>query len=300
MQGIILVNKPKGITSFGAVARIKRLCGTKRVGHTGTLDPDAEGVLPILVGRATALTSYILESKKSYVARVRLGITTDTEDITGTVLSECEVNIEKDRLSEVVNGFLGEIQQVPPMYSAISKNGVRLYTLAREGKVVEREPRTVVIEKLSVSDFDGREFTLDVTCSKGTYIRSLCRDIGEKLGCGAVMTELTRTETAGFPIEKTVRLDELSEENVKKYLLPAENAVPEFKSVSVTEKQAVRFSNGGELDIIRLHGYSFSDGEFVCVKFGNVMLGIGKADLMKGQLTVECVINDKDGSDCNG
>ncbi len=299
MQGIILLNKPKGITSFGAVAAIKRLCGTKRVGHTGTLDPEAEGVLPILVGRATALTSYILESKKSYIARVRLGITTDTEDITGAVLSKTEVNVTENRLLEVVNSFLGETQQVPPMYSAISKNGVRLYTLAREGKVVEREARTIKIEKISVSNFDGTDFSLEVTCSKGTYIRSLCRDIGERLGCGAVMTELLRTETAGFTIDKTVRLDDLTPENVREYLLSSENAVPHFKRVSVTEKQAVRFSNGGELDTVRLHGYTFTDGEYACVKYGNVMLGIGKADLQKGQLTVECVINDKDGSDCN-
>ncbi len=299
MQGIILLNKPKGITSFGAVAAVRRLCGTKRVGHTGTLDPMAEGVLPILVGRATALTSYILEAQKSYTARVRLGITTDTEDITGTVQSECTVNITEDELVSAANSFKGKIKQVPPMYSAISRDGVRLYQLAREGKVVEREARDIEIFKITARDFDGLEFMLDTTCSKGTYIRSLCRDIGEKLGCGAVLTELLRTETAGFPIENTVRLDELNEQNIKDYLLPADTAVSRMAAVAVTERQAVRFSNGGELDLTRIKGNILSDQQLVRVKYGDVLLGIGKADLEKGQLTVQCVINDKDGSDCD-
>lgn len=296
MQGIILLRKPKGITSFSAVSRIKRLCATKRVGHTGTLDPLAEGVLPILVGRATALSSYITEADKGYIARVRLGLTTDTEDITGEVLTRHEVQVSEEELKSAVFSFLGKIMQVPPMYSAISRDGVRLYQLAREGKTVEREPREIEIKEISASDFDGTEFSLSVRCSKGTYIRSLCRDIGEKLGCGATMTELLRTETAGFCLEDTVALEDLTPENIREYLLPSDRALPALSSVSVTEKQAVRFSNGGELDLMRIKG-SITDGEIVRVKYGDILLGLGIVLQDKGILKVECVINDKQGSD---
>ena len=182
------------------------------------------------------------------------------------------------------------------MYSAISRDGVRLYQLAREGKTVEREPREIVIEGISAEDFDGRDFTLHVRCSKGTYIRSLCRDIGEKLGCGAVMTELLRTETAGFPLADTVSLDELTEENVRSFIKPADTALLGLSQVSVTEKQAVRFANGGELDLLRLKG-SFRDGEIVRVKYGDILLGLGSVCAEQGFLKIECVINDKNGSD---
>lgn len=296
MQGIILVRKPKGITSFSVVARIKRLCATKRVGHTGTLDPLAEGVLPILVGRATALASYIIDGDKAYTARVRLGITTDTEDITGEVLETRDVNVTEEQLLSVVSSFFGKQLQVPPMYSAISRDGVRLYQLAREGKTVEREPREIEIKAISAYDFSQNEFTLEVRCSKGTYIRSLCRDIGEKLGCGATMTELLRTETAGFCLENSVPLDDLTEENVKNYLMPSDCALPGCAEVSVTEKQAIRFSNGGELDLVRLKA-NLSDGAIVRVKFGNILLGLGKVLKEQGILKVECVINDSKGSD---
>ncbi len=296
MQGIVLIRKPKGITSFGAVARIKRLCSTKRVGHTGTLDPLAEGVLPILVGRATALASYIIDGDKAYTARVRLGITTDTEDITGEVLETREVSVTEEALTEAVESFFGKQLQVPPMYSAISRDGVRLYQLAREGKTVEREPREIEIKAISVRDFCGDEFTLDVRCSKGTYIRSLCRDIGEKLGCGATMTELLRTETAGFSLENAVALDDLNEENINNYLMPSDCALPQCPEVFVTEKQAIRFSNGGELDLVRLKT-SLEDGEVVRVKFDNILLGLGKVSKEQGILKVECVINDSKGSD---
>lgn len=297
MQGIILINKPKGITSFGAVAAVRRLCGTKRVGHTGTLDPLAEGVLPVLVGRATALSSYITESHKSYVARVRLGITTDTEDITGEVLSESEVSVTDEQLRRAVNTFLGKQLQVPPMYSAIKRDGQRLYQLARQGIEVEREAREIGIEKISVSDFDGRDFTLSVRCSKGTYIRSLCRDIGNALGTGAAMTELLRTETAGFLLADSVKLDDLNTENVRQHLLPADKALGNLERITVTEKQAIRFSNGGELSIDRTGLENRSDGMLLRVAYGDTLLGLGRVDAEGGFIKVECVINDKDGSD---
>ncbi len=297
MQGIILLNKPKGITSFGAVAAIRRICGIKRVGHTGTLDPMAEGVLPVLVGRATALSSYITDGEKSYTAKVRLGLTTDTEDITGNILTKSEVSVTEERLKDVVSRFSGEQQQIPPMYSAISRDGVRLYQLARQGIEIEREARSISIYAIACHGFDGTEFYLDVTCSKGTYIRSLCRDIGSALGCGAVMTELIRTSSAGFSIDDAVGLETLCPENIRQYLLPADTALQNLAQLRVTEKQAVRFSNGGELDILRTGLKNPTDGMLVRVKFGEILLGIGRVDAQKGQIKVDCVINDKNGSD---
>lgn len=297
MQGLILINKHKNITSFGAVATVRRICGTKRVGHTGTLDPLAEGILPVLVGRATALSPYVTDAEKSYTARVRLGITTDTEDITGEVLSRRDVCVDFERLCAVAEEFVGESLQVPPMFSAIKKDGRKLYSLARQGVVIEREPRRINLSHIAVRDFDGTEFTLDVTCSKGTYIRSLCRDIGERLGCGAVMSELVRTETAGFSIDRCVRLDSLTSDNFADYLLPSDYAVANMPYIGVTEKQAVRFSNGGELDISRTGLKNATDGELLRIKYGEVLLGIGRVDLFENAIKVDCVINNKDGSE---
>ena len=210
MQGLILLNKPKGITSFSAVSKIKWLAQEKRVGHTGTLDPLATGVLPIFLGRATALSGILLDADKCYTATVKLGTTTDTCYITGTVLAEKEVNVTEEQLRETLEKFKGKISQVPPVYSALKKDGVRLYELARQGKEVEIEPREVEIKALKLVSFEGDTFKIDVECSKGTYIRSLCRDIGEALSCGATMTELIRTYTSGFSIEDTVSLDDLT------------------------------------------------------------------------------------------
>ena len=291
MQGLLLLNKPKGITSFSAVSKTKWLAGEKRVGHTGTLDPLATGVLPVFIGRATALCSIVLDADKGYVATVKLGTTTDTCDITGKVLSENAVSVTKEQLQEALNKFRGTISQVPPMYSALKKDGVRLYTLARQGVEVEIEPRQVEIKTLNLLEFSGDTFKIEVLCSKGTYIRSLCRDIGEELGCGATMTELLRTSTGGFNLEQTVSLDDLTKENVISFILSEETALLHLKEVAVTEKQAIRFSNGGQLSYERLKNASFSDGELVRVKFGDIFLGVGIADNEKSQLAIKCVIN---------
>lgn len=290
MQGLLLLDKPEGITSFGAVARIKRLSGEKRVGHTGTLDPLATGLLPIFIGRATSLCSYLLDADKSYTARVRLGVTTDTCDSTGTVLSNCKPDVSRERLNEVFKTFTGEIEQIPPMYSAIKRDGVRLYQLAREGKTVELEPRKIVIRSLSMTDFDGEEFTLTVTCSKGTYIRSLCRDIGEALGCGATMTALRRTATSGFSIDQSVPLENLTADNLAEQIISEEAAVMNLRAVTVTEKQAKRFTCGGQLAFERLKSSDFAENERFRVKYGDRLLGIGRADTEKQELAVDCVL----------
>lgn len=291
MQGLILLNKPQGITSFSAVNKIKWLAGEKRVGHTGTLDPLATGLLPIFIGRPTALAGIVLDADKSYIATVKLGVTTDTCDITGNILTKKESAVTKSELEMALETFKGEISQVPPMYSALKKDGVRLYELARQGKTVDIEARKVIISKLELLSFEGDTFKIEVDCSKGTYIRSLCRDIGEKLGCGATMTELCRTATGGFTIEQTVSLDHLTKENIKEYLLPEDTALKNLREVFVTEKQAVRFSNGGQLAYERLRFTDFTEGELLRIKYNNLFLGVGYADNANEQIAIKCVIN---------
>lgn len=291
MQGFLLIDKPEGMTSFSAVSRIKRLASEKRVGHTGTLDPMATGVLPIFLGRATALSSILLEAEKQYTATVKLGITTDTCDITGNILSEKSVTVTEAELLSVLENFKGEIEQVPPMYSALKKDGVRLYELARRGEEVEIEPRKVTINELILKNFDGNTFQIFVSCSKGTYIRSLCRDIGEALGCGATMTELRRNATCGFSEEDCVKLDDLTPDNISEFLKSEEYAVRHLRDIFVSEKQAVRFSNGGQLAYERLKNADFSDRELLRIKFGDKFLGIGVAENEKQQIAIKCVIN---------
>lgn len=293
MQGLILLNKPSGITSFGTVAKIKRAAHEKRVGHTGTLDPMATGVLPVLLGRATALSGLMLDADKRYTATVRLGVATDTDDITGTVIKNGEVNVTSERLNNAVSHFTGEIMQRPPAYSALKKDGVRLYTLARRGETVEVPERRVTVFSADVVSYinEKNEFAVNFHVSKGTYIRSLARDIGEFLGCGACLSSLCRTYTGGFSLSQCVSPEALTERNISEYILSEEKAVEYLKEVQVTKKQAVRFSNGGQLGFERLKGITFSENELVRVKCENLFLGIGRADIAKDQLAVKCVIN---------
>ncbi len=294
MQGFLLLRKPKGITSFSAVSRVKRIASEKRVGHTGTLDPMATGVLPVFLGKATALSGILLDANKRYTAEIKLGITTDTDDITGTVLSECEVNVSKESLNDALEHFKGKIKQKPPMYSALKKDGVRLYDLARLGKTVdipEREVEIFSIDMLKELDNDNC-FTVDVSVSKGTYIRSLAHDIGEYLGCGATLTALERTETCGFKISECTYLEDLDEQNIKEKIVSEENAVLNLRECKVTEKQAIRFCNGGQLSFERLHIGDFFENELLRVKYGDIFLGIGVADLEKNQLNIKCIINN--------
>lgn len=293
MQGLILLNKPSGITSFGAVAKIKRAAHEKRVGHTGTLDPMATGVLPVLLGRATALSGLMLDTDKRYTATVRLGVTTDTDDITGTVIKNCEVNVTSEQLNNAVSHFTGEIMQRPPAYSALKKDGVRLYTLARMGETVEVPERRVTVFSADVVSYinEKNEFAVNFHVSKGTYIRSLARDIGEFLGCGACLSSLCRTYTGGFSLSQCISPDALTEQNISEYILSEEKAVEYLKEVQVTKKQAVRFSNGGQLGFERLKGINLTENELVRVKCEKLFLGIGRADIAKDQLAVKCVIN---------
>lgn len=207
MDGIIILDKPEDFTSFDMVAKMRRLLGTRKVGHAGTLDPMATGVLPIFVGRATKCCDILPNQNKRYTATFQLGYTTDTLDATGRVLTRTEVSATKEDVEKALESFRGEIMQLPPMYSAIQINGKRLYDLARQGIEIEREKRPVTITELNLLSADDTQhiYQIDVACSKGTYIRTLCADIGEALGCGATMTALRRTEAAGFSIAEIGR-----------------------------------------------------------------------------------------------
>lgn len=296
MRGLLLIDKPMGLTSFSAVSVIKRTAKEKRVGHTGTLDPMATGVLPVLLGRATALSSLLLEGNKRYIAGIKLGVTTDTDDITGEILTEKSVNVAQSDLEKALKGFLGIISQKPPAYSAIKKDGVRLYKLAREGKDVEIPERQVEILEIKQLTPLGEDncFTAEFYVSKGTYIRSLARDIGEALGCGATLFSLRRTETSQFSIESCVPLDLLTEGNIENYLLSEERVVSHLREIFVTEKQASRFCNGGQLSFDRLNIScdDFKENQLFRIKFKNEFLGVGYADLENRQIAIKCVIHD--------
>ena len=292
MQGMILLDKPEGMTSFSAVSAVKRIFGEKRVGHTGTLDPMATGVLPILLGRATRLCELMLTADKRYTAEVLIGVETDTLDITGNVISETDCDISVAEFESVCSRFVGEYEQVPPMFSALKKDGVRLYDLARQGVEIEREARLVNIKKLDIIEKSGKnKFIIDVICSKGTYIRSLADDLGKALGVGATLTMLRRTETAGYTADMCVTLDELKE-NPQKYLREADSVVSYCPSVNVTDNQTRRFLNGGELFLERINfDTEVSDGDLIRVySYDNKFLGLGLVD---GELLkIKCIITE--------
>lgn len=258
MNGALIIDKPQDFTSFDVVAVVRKICKTKKVGHTGTLDPMATGVLPILIGNATRAADILPDSDKTYIATFKLGLTTDTEDITGKVLSQAEVNVGRQMLSDVCERFHGKVMQIPPMYSAIKKNGVPLYDLARQGISVERETREIFVARLELGNYDEQkgEGCITVECSKGTYIRTLIADIGAALGCGAVMTSLRRSKACGFDISEAITLDELKKlaENgeTEQKLISTQRLFESLASVKVTEKQQIRFCNGGSLDRGRL------------------------------------------------
>ena len=267
MNGIVIVNKPQGWTSQDVTARLRRVFGTRRIGHGGTLDPMATGVLPVFVGRATRGVEFFEHAEKTYQATLRLGIATDTEDITGTVLEERPVEVTREQLEKTMENFRGEILQVPPMYSALKVNGQKLCDLARKGKEVERQPRPITIYELECLDFDGVRAKLLVHCSKGTYIRTLCKDIGESLGCGGCMESLCRVTAGEYTLEESVALETLLEtENPAQYLRQVDSMFTNFEAVTLTEKQELRCRNGNSFTVqledgtYRAYG---KDGEFL-------------------------------------
>ncbi|MEE1320296.1 MAG: tRNA pseudouridine(55) synthase TruB [Acutalibacteraceae bacterium] len=296
MTGFVFLDKGEGMTSFFAASRLRKIFGTKKIGHTGTLDPLATGVLPVAIGGATRFIELIPDHDKGYVAVFRLGITTDTLDITGEVLSRNEVSVSRADVENALGNFRGEISQLPPMYSAIKKDGVRLYELARQGIEVEREERKITVYSLELTNADeeNNEYEITVMCSKGTYIRSLISDIGEKLGCGAAMTKLRRVKANGVDAELCYTLDELSEMKEKGNLGEALTGVDTFISydkIRVSEAQAKRFSNGGALDCNRFGGKK-EPGLYNVYSPEGRFLGIGEIKEGSSELSVKRVFVD--------
>ena len=292
MIGIICLDKPGGITSFSAVSRIKRVAGAKKAGHAGTLDPMATGVLPVLLGGAARFAEFLPTHDKAYRATVKLGLTSSTLDSTGEILSRSPVSAGKQELLAVLPRFRGEIMQTPPMVSAISKNGVRLYELARRGVEVEREPRKITIRSLELVSYDEskHEYIIDVTCSKGTYIRALAADIGEALGCGAVMSALRRTMAAGFTLDDCVTLEQAgalaSEGRLAEKIIPIDAALGAYPRMAVTAAQAVRFKNGGALALERVTITRPSE-YYRVYSDTDAFLGFGEIDTAKNELAVK-------------
>ena len=245
MNGIVIVDKPQGWTSQDVTARLRRVFNTRRIGHGGTLDPMATGVLPVFVGRATRGVEFFEHAEKTYEAVIRLGLVTDTQDISGAVLEEREVSLSEEEFLGILQQFRGEIMQIPPMYSALKVNGQKLCDLARKGQEVERKPRPITVYQLDAADFDGLTARLTVRCSKGTYIRTLCHDIGQALGCGGCMQALRRISAGAYPIEEAVPLQELLETaEPEKYLCPVDSMFRAFPALTLTAKQETRCRNG--------------------------------------------------------
>lgn len=282
INGIIIVNKEQDFTSHDVVAVMRKILGTKKVGHTGTLDPQATGVLPICVGKGTKVSDMLTCSDKEYIAKVKLGITTDTEDIWGEVLSETDIShINEDMVKTVAEKFIGDISQTPPMYSAVKINGKKLYEYARSGVEVERKSRTVTIKEIEIRDFENGEFSMRVACSKGTYIRTLCADIGKELGVGACMTALVRTKSAMFTLDEAKTLDEIraiaEQGNKESLIIPTDAVFAEFAEIRLDKKRTQQILNGMFLksDLpdgqYRVYG---NEGDFLCV--GKVTDGVLK------------------------
>ncbi|WP_376691435.1 tRNA pseudouridine(55) synthase TruB [Wenzhouxiangella sp. EGI_FJ10409] len=276
-DGILLLDKPRGITSNAALGRVKRTIGIKKAGHTGTLDPMASGLLVLCFGQATKVAGFLLDADKAYEAEVRLGVTTDSEDAEGEVLERKPVPALDDaRIEAVLERFRGPIEQVPPMHSALKHKGQRLYDLARKGEVVERPPRAVEIHELELIDRDEQTLRLKVTCSKGTYIRSLARDIGEALGCGAHLSGLRRTASAPFDIRDSVELEaleSLTREQARALLAPPDHALQHLPAVELDEQQASRMAQGQ-----RLAGLRASHSGQVRIYGPAAFMGVGEMD----------------------
>lgn len=251
MDGILVIRKEKGYTSHDVVARLRGILHMKKIGHTGTLDPEAEGVLPVALGKATRLVEMLTEKEKTYEAVMRLGVVTDTQDMTGAVLSEEEVKVTEKEAEEAVLSFKGEQLQIPPMYSALKVNGKKLYELAREGKTVERKARPVQFHEIEILDINLPLVHFRVTCSKGTYIRTLCHDIGQKLGCGGAMEALLRTKAGRFGLEESMTLAQVEEAvkdgSIEEKILGIEDALKEYERICCSPAGDKLLVNGNPL-----------------------------------------------------
>lgn len=290
INGVICINKPQDFTSFDVVAIMRRAAGTRKIGHGGTLDPMATGVLPIYIGRASKTADLNPVSDKKYRATFRLGVTTDTEDVWGKVLTEDEKPVTLAEITDAVKAMQGDIMQMPPMYSAVKINGKRLYDLARQGIEVERAARPVTVYSIELSDYDrqNRTGTLDIHCSKGTYIRTIISDIGKKLGTGAIMTSLCRTMAAGFTLSDCHDIEKLRNmppEDTAKLVLPTERVFSCYDEVSLDDAQKKLFMNGMILDCGRM-GISYPADTRLRLKHGDTFIGVAKVNEENGLKSV--------------
>lgn len=255
MDGILNIYKEQGFTSHDVVAKLRGICKQKKIGHTGTLDPDAVGVLPVCLGKATKVCDLLTDKDKTYEAVLQLGVVTDTQDMSGEILSKQEVLVSREEIEEAVMSFVGDYDQIPPMYSALKINGKKLYELAREGKVVERKARRITIHDIQIAaiDMEQKTVTMTVSCSKGTYIRTLCHDIGEKLGCGGVMATLKRTKVSSFMIEDSLTLSEVEElvkaGKIEEHLVKVDSMFSNLTAVTVSKKYQKYVDNGNKIEI---------------------------------------------------
>lgn len=285
MNGVICVNKPSGFTSFDVIAKMRGITHQRKIGHTGTLDPMAKGVLILLFGNATRAADIIPNKTKRYIAKFKLGITTDTQDITGKVLSETEnFSVTRQEVEDALSQFMGETEQIPPMYSAVQIDGKRLYDLARQGLEVERKPRKITVTKAELIDFDGINGMVSFTVSEGTYIRTLIHDLGAKLTTGAVMTDLTRTEASYFNLKDCISLEEAQEladkNQLETKLIATDRLFEDYPKIYLSEKQAAMFKNGIRLDANRVK----NSGEGVYRVYGNEFLAL--AEIVNKELVI--------------
>lgn len=292
MNGILCVNKPADFTSFDVVAKLRGILRIKRLGHGGTLDPMATGVLPIFVGTATKACDIMPNTLKSYRAGFRLGQTSDTQDITGKILSESGRAVSAAELEAVIPRFIGRIMQLPPMYSAVQVNGRRLYDLARQGIEVERTPREIQVDDLVLESYDkaSREGVLSITCSKGTYIRTIISDIGDALGCGGIMTSLVRTSSGGFTLGDCFTFEDIQlardEDRLEELILPIERVFADLPRLRLNEAQTKMYRNGVKLDLARVRSIRDDNDTYAVYGFDGGFIGTALADRENGLLRV--------------
>lgn len=276
MNGILLIDKAEGWTSSDVVIKLKGVLRERRVGHSGTLDPMATGLLAVFVGRATRAVEFAEAHDKRYTAGLRLGVTTDTQDVTGSVLRSCQANVAEDELKAVLTRFTGELEQIPPMYSAIKINGQKLYDIARRGGEVERRPRHITVSGISVVGRSGNDFVLDISCSKGTYIRTLCNDIGDALGCGGCMSSLRRTAAGDFSVSQAYTIDEVvaaaAAGEAGKLLLPTDSMFAALPRCTAGAQDERRIKNGNEIKTPAL-----ADGDYRVYSDSGEFLMLGRA-----------------------
>lgn len=289
MDGILNVLKPPGMTSFDVVAYLRGLLREKKIGHTGTLDPGAVGVLPVCVGKATKTIEYLTDKDKKYRAELTLGVTTDTQDNYGNVLKVCDVDLTNEQIYNAIKSFVGSYSQIPPMYSAIKIDGKKLYELARNGISVEREPRNVNIHSIDIIEIKGNKAIFDVECSKGTYIRTLCADIGDKLGCGGHMSFLVRTKAGCFELSNSLTLEEISELSnnnlIKEKLIRIESVFEELSRVDLDAVETKKAINGA---YVELKNTNLKKGSMTRVYDVNKsFIGLGEVSLIKGSLLLK-------------